>query len=74
MSTPMLFLNTELWKKGGLDPEKHPTDIDQVYETSRVLQKKLGMQGLLWRVNEWTAQAFIQSARRFRPGRRRPDR
>jgi sn-glycerol 3-phosphate transport system substrate-binding protein len=40
VSTPVLYYNKSHWAKAGLDPEKPPQTLDEVYEQAKVLKEK----------------------------------
>jgi multiple sugar transport system substrate-binding protein len=69
MSTPITFINSELWKAAGLDPNL-PENIDSkwLYENARKLDAALKGKHPTYRSalalsnNEWTSQSFIQNA------------
>jgi multiple sugar transport system substrate-binding protein len=69
MSTPITFINSELWKAAGLDPNL-PETIDSawLYENARKLDTALKGKHPTYRSalalsnNEWTSQSFIQNA------------
>ncbi len=69
MSTPITFINSELWKAAGLDPNL-PETIDSawLYENARKLDAALKGKHPTYRSalalsnNEWTSQSFIQNA------------
>jgi len=62
MSTPVLYVNMTLWKQAGLDPAQVPTTIEALYPLAKQLQERTSKQGLIFEVNEWLPQAFIQNA------------
>lgn len=70
MSTPVTWINMDLWQEAGLDPAI-PMDIshDWVVEKAAALDKALAGKGhptyrsaLDLSNNEWTSQAYIQNA------------
>lgn len=62
LSTPVLYVNMDLWKTAGLDPEVLPVTVEDMYATLSQLQAKTGKPALVYEVNEWLPQAFIQNA------------
>ncbi|TWF59230.1 extracellular solute-binding protein [Neorhizobium alkalisoli] len=69
MSTPITFINSELWKAAGLDPNLPETiDSTWLYENARKLDAALKGKHPTYRSalalsnNEWTSQSFIQNA------------
>ena len=40
VSTPVLYYNKTHWAKAGLDPEKPPQTLEEVYEQAKVLKEK----------------------------------
>lgn len=62
MSTPVLYINQALWTAAGLDPKAEPKTVEELYPMVRQLQERTGKQGLIYEVNEWLPQAFIQNA------------
>ena len=62
MSTPVLYINQALWTAAGLDPQAEPKTVEELYPMVRQLQERTGKQGLIYEVNEWLPQAFIQNA------------
>jgi multiple sugar transport system substrate-binding protein len=62
MSTPVLYINQDLWTAAGIDPAAEPATAEQLYPMVRQLQERTGRQGLCYEVNEWLPQAFIQNA------------
>jgi multiple sugar transport system substrate-binding protein len=69
MSTPITFINSELWKAAGLDPNLPETiDTKWLYENARKLDAALKGKHPTYRSalalsnNEWTSQSFIQNA------------
>jgi multiple sugar transport system substrate-binding protein len=62
MSTPVLYINQDLWRQAGLDPAAEPSTVEDLYPMVRQLQDRTGKQGLCYEVNEWLPQAFIQNA------------
>lgn len=62
MSTPVLYINQDLWTASGLDPAAEPKTVEELYPMVRQLQDRTGKQGLCYEVNEWLPQAFIQNA------------
>lgn len=69
MSTPITFINMDLWKEAGLDPALPANpDTDWLYGNARDLDKRLGGKHATYRSalalsnNEWTSQSFIQNA------------
>lgn len=69
MSTPITYVNLDLWKAAGLDPEL-PQDFDTewLYARARELDARLKGRHPTYRSaialsnNEWTSQSFIQNA------------
>lgn len=69
MSTPITYINSELWKAAGLDPNlpENP-DSKWLYESARKLDAALKGKHATYRSaialsnNEWTSQSFIQNA------------
>jgi multiple sugar transport system substrate-binding protein len=69
MSTPITYLDLELWKAAGLDPAP-PDDFDTtwLYDRARDMHKRLSGKHPTYRSaidlsnNEWTSQSFIQNA------------
>jgi len=73
MSTPVTWVNMDLWREAGLD-ENIPLDIDHVWllEQANKIEKALGGKGhptyrsaLDLSNNEWTSQAYVQNAGGF---------
>lgn len=62
MSTPVVYINQSLWTQAGLDPAAEPKTIEELYPMVRQLQERTGKQGIVYEVNEWLPQAFIQNA------------
>jgi len=69
MSTPITFINSELWKAAGLDPNLPETiDTKWLYENAHKLDAALKGKHPTYRSalalsnNEWTSQSFIQNA------------
>ncbi|BBK30063.1 multiple sugar transport system substrate-binding protein [Stella humosa] len=62
LSTPVLYINMDLWRAAGLDPAKLPTTVEELYPNLAQLQQKTGKAALVYEVNEWLPQAFIQNA------------
>jgi multiple sugar transport system substrate-binding protein len=62
MSTPVIYINQTLWTQAGLDPQAQPKTVDDLYPMVRQVQERTGKQGLIYEVNEWLPQAFIQNA------------
>ncbi|WP_395710966.1 extracellular solute-binding protein [Reyranella sp.] len=62
LSTPMLYVNMDHWKSGGLDAAALPTTVEDLYVKLGALQQKTGKAALCYEVNEWEPQAFIQNA------------
>jgi len=62
MSTPVLYINQSLWTAAGLDPKAEPKTVEELYPMVRQLQERTGKQGIIYEVNEWLPQAFIQNA------------
>ncbi|MEZ2128146.1 MULTISPECIES: extracellular solute-binding protein [unclassified Sinorhizobium] len=69
MSTPITFINSQLWKEAGLDPALPETpDTKWLYENARKLDAALKGKHPTYRSalalsnNEWTSQSFIQNA------------
>lgn len=69
MSTPITFINSQLWKEAGLDPALPETsDAKWLYENARKLDAALKGKHPTYRSalalsnNEWTSQSFIQNA------------
>src|SRR5262245_52437925 len=62
MSTPVLYINQSLWTAAGLDPAAEPKTVEELYPLVRQLQERTGKQGIIYEVNEWLPQAFIQNA------------
>jgi multiple sugar transport system substrate-binding protein len=72
MSTPITYINSELWQKAGLDPNLPATpDTKWLYENARKLDAALKGKHPTYRSalalsnNEWTSQTFIQNAGGF---------
>jgi multiple sugar transport system substrate-binding protein len=69
MSTPIIFINKELWAAAGLDPllPANP-DSEWLYAAARQLDAKLKGKHATYRSalalsnNEWTSQSYIQNA------------
>ncbi len=69
MSTPITYINKELWLAAGLDPvlPENP-DTDWLYAAARTLDARLKGKHATYRSalalsnNEWTSQSFIQNA------------
>ena len=73
MSTPVTWINMDLWQEAGLDPNI-PMDIthEWIVEKARAIDKALGgkkhptyRSALDLSNNEWTSQAYIQNAGGF---------
>lgn len=69
MSTPITFINMELWKAAGLDPViPAEFDVDWLYARAAELDRKLKNKHPSYRSaidlsnNEWTSQSFVQNA------------
>lgn len=62
LSTPVLYINLELWRQAGLSESEMPTTVEQLYVQARQLQERTQKAGLVYEVNEWLPQAFIQNA------------
>jgi multiple sugar transport system substrate-binding protein len=62
MSTPVVYINQSLWTQAGLDPAAEPKTVEELYPMVRQLQERTGKQGIVYEVNEWLSQAFIQNA------------
>ncbi|MGY5804797.1 extracellular solute-binding protein [Rhizobium hainanense] len=72
MSTPITYINSDMWKAAGLDPNLPETpDTKWLYETARKLDASLKGKHPTYRSpislsnNEWTSQSFIQNAGGF---------
>ncbi|MGZ9720534.1 extracellular solute-binding protein [Rhizobium miluonense] len=72
MSTPITYINSEIWKAAGLDPNLPETpDTKWLYESARKLDAALKGKHPTYRSpislsnNEWTSQSFIQNAGGF---------
>ncbi|OCI93954.1 hypothetical protein A6U86_18035 [Rhizobium sp. AC27/96] len=72
MSTPITYINSEIWKAAGLDPNLPETpDTTWLYESARKLDAALKGKHPTYRSpislsnNEWTSQSFIQNAGGF---------
>jgi len=72
MSTPITYINSEMWKAAGLDPNLPETpDTKWLYESARKLDAALKGKHPTYRSpislsnNEWTSQSFIQNAGGF---------
>lgn len=79
MSTPITYINSEMWKAVGLDPKLPETpDTKWLYDSARKLDAALKDKHPTYRSpialsnNEWTSQSFIQECRRlhYRPRRK----
>ena len=46
MSTPLLYVNMDLWRKAGLDPDTIPDTVEALYPAIRTLQERTGKGGL----------------------------
>lgn len=46
ISTPMMYVNKDIVKKAGLDPEKPPKSFEEMYEMSKTIKEKTGKYGL----------------------------
>ncbi|NPD17410.1 extracellular solute-binding protein [Xinfangfangia sp. D13-10-4-6] len=71
MSTPITFINSQLWAEAGLSPDlpENP-DTDWLYDAGRKLDAALKghatyRSALALSNNEWTSQSFIQNAGGF---------
>ncbi len=69
MSTPITYINVDLWKEADLDPALPANpDTEWLYSAARDLDKRLGGKHATYRSalalsnNEWTSQSFIQNA------------
>lgn len=62
LSTPVLYINVDLWKSAGLDAAAAPTTVEDLYAKLQTFQEKTGKSALAYEVNEWQPQAFIQNA------------
>ncbi|NTF44236.1 extracellular solute-binding protein [Rhizobium rhizogenes] len=72
MSTPITYINSEIWQAAGLDPNLPETpDTTWLYESARKLDAALKGKHPTYRSpislsnNEWTSQSFIQNAGGF---------
>ncbi len=72
MSTPITYINSDMWKAAGLDPNLPETpDTKWLYENARKLDAALKGKHPTYRSpislsnNEWTSQSFIQNAGGF---------
>ncbi|TIX87391.1 extracellular solute-binding protein [Rhizobium sp. P44RR-XXIV] len=72
MSTPITYINSEIWKAAGLDPNLPETpDTTWLYDSARKLDAALKGKHPTYRSpislsnNEWTSQSFIQNAGGF---------
>ena len=72
MSTPITYINSDMWKAAGLDPNLPETpDTKWLYESARKLDAALKGKHPTYRSpislsnNEWTSQSFIQNAGGF---------
>ncbi|WP_162950370.1 extracellular solute-binding protein [Rhizobium jaguaris] len=72
MSTPITYINSEMWKAAGLDPQLPETpDTRWLYDSARKLDAALKGKHPTYRSpialsnNEWTSQSFIQNAGGF---------
>ena len=57
-STPILYINTTLLKKSGLDP-KGPKTWEEFHQFARVIKKKTGAYALTVPVGIWFVEAFM---------------
>jgi multiple sugar transport system substrate-binding protein len=69
MSTPITYINMDLWKAADLDPVLPAAfDTEWLYARARELDKRLNGKHAAYRSalalsnNEWTSQAFVQNA------------
>ncbi|MGV1759716.1 extracellular solute-binding protein [Rhizobium sp. A22-96] len=72
MSTPITYINSEIWQAAGLDPNLPETpDTTWLYDSARKLDAALKGKHPTYRSpislsnNEWTSQSFIQNAGGF---------
>lgn len=71
MSTPITYINMDLWRAAGLDPNIPAAfDTDWLYARARELDGKLKghptyRSAIALSNNEWTSQAFVQNAGGF---------
>ncbi len=57
-STPILYLNTTLLEKAGLDP-KGPATYDELYEYCKTIKEKLNIPGLSMNSGTWFLEGFL---------------
>lgn len=63
-STPVLFYNTQVFKKAGLDPAVPPTTWDQVSADALQIKQKTGTDGFVFgdtTANDWLVQGLFKS-------------
>jgi multiple sugar transport system substrate-binding protein len=62
LSTPVVYINLELWRQTGLSESDMPATVEQFHAQARQLQERTGKAGMIHEISEWTPQAFIQNA------------
>lgn len=65
-STPVLYYNKDAFREAGLDPEKPPTNFDEIFEVAKKLEKKddagnitrygFGMGNYGWFFEQWVGK------------------
>ena len=63
VSNPVMYVNTELVSKAGLDPSQPPKTWKELLEASRIIKEKTGMFGLYVQEagDNWTQQGLMES-------------
>jgi multiple sugar transport system substrate-binding protein len=62
LSTPVLYVNLDLWRQAGLSENDMPATVEQLHVQARQIQERTGKAGLIHEISEWVPQAFIQNA------------
>ena len=65
ISNPIMFINKDLFREAGLDPETDiPKTWDEVYETAKIITEKTGAYGfyLQQATDNWAQQGMLESA------------
>lgn len=63
VSVPVLYINPELFKKAGLDPNTPPKTWDEVFKASKAIKNKTGNMGFFMQeyADNWAQQALLES-------------
>jgi len=63
ISTPMLYINADLFKAAGLDPNNPPTTMEEVREAAKTISKKTGKYGFYMQEysDNWAVQGLLES-------------